>query len=153
VIVWRIHRRAYGVGLDGVGGRAASGRWNTRGPPIVYTAGTAALAVLERLVNIDPDLLPSDLVLTRIEIAEDVRVEDVRSRAKLPRRWHLMSHISLTRQFGMSWLSSLSSAVLQVPSAIVPEEDNFLLNPSHPDHARIRAKGSRGFRFDLRLFA
>ena len=150
--VWRIHRAAYGVGLDGTGGRVASGRWSVRGAPIVYTAGTAALAVLERLVNTDPDLLPPDLVLTRIEIPEDIRVGEARARVKLPQRWNSMRHLWLTRQAGMSWLSSLSSAVLQVPSAIVSEESNFLLNPLHPEHPRIRARKSRAFRFDWRLF-
>jgi RES domain-containing protein len=150
-VVWRIHRAAFGVGLDGAGGRAASGRWNVKGAPIVYTAGTASLAILERLVNSDPDLLPSDLRLTQIEIPDDLPVEDLSRRAKLPARWRAVN-LALTRRIGMQWLASNHGAVLRVPSAIVPEESNFLLNPAHRTHPLIRARKSRPFRFDDRLF-
>jgi RES domain-containing protein len=152
IVVWRIHRAAYGVGLDGAGGRAGSGRWNVKGAPLVYTAGAASLAILERLVNSDPDLLPSDLRLTQIEIPDDVPVEDWSRRAKLPTRWRAPANMALTRRIGMQWLASNDSAVLRVPSAIVPEESNFLLNPAHSAHPLIRARRSRPFRFDARLF-
>lgn len=152
IVVWRIHRAAYGVGLDGAGGRAASGRWNVKGAPIVYTAGAASLCILERLVNTDPDLLPPDLRLTRIEIPDDVPVADLSRRAKLPARWRVPANTALTRTIGMQWLVSNDSAVLRVPSAIVPEESNFLLNPAHVAHPLIRARKSRAFRFDDRVF-
>jgi RES domain-containing protein len=152
IVVWRIHRAAFGVGLDGAGGRAGSGRWNMKGAPIVYTAGAASLAILERLVNTDPDLLPSDLRLTRIEVPDTVPVEDLSGRAKLPARWRTLANLVLTRRIGMQWLAANDSAVLRVPSAIVPEESNFLLNPAHLAYPLIRARNSRPFRFDVRLF-
>lgn len=152
MIAWRIHRAALGVGLNGSGGRFASGRWHFKGVPVVYAAGTASLAVLERLVNTSADFLPPDLVLSKIHISEAVKVADVRELAKLPRRWRRLSELPVTRQIGMKWLRSRESAVLAVPSAIVTEELNFIINPVHPDHDRIRLARSRAFRFDDRLF-
>lgn len=148
-IVWRLYRRAYGVGLDGAGGRFAAGRWNHKGKPIVYTAGSASLCILERLVHLDPSLLPADLMLARIEIPSGIKAERT---GTLPRNWFTLANLAHTRRIGMAWLASGTSAILEVPSAIVPEETNALLNPAHPDSAKFRVTARRQFRFDERLF-
>jgi RES domain-containing protein len=152
MLVYRLYRRALGVGLDGAGGRYRSGRWNVKGAAAVYCAGSAALAILERLVQVDPELLPEDLMLARIEIPVTVGIEAIESLASLPRRWQSLGALLATRRIGSSWLAAKSAAVLRVPSAIVPEQSNFLLNPAHPAHARIDIQARRGFRFDSRLF-
>jgi RES domain-containing protein len=152
MVVYRLYRRALGVGLDGVGGRYRSGRWNVKGRATVYCAGSAALAILERLVQVDPELLPADLMLARIEIPVAVGIEAIESFASLPRRWQSLAALSITRRIGSSWLAAKSAAVLRVPSAIVPEESNFLLNPAHPEYPPLAVQARRGFRFDSRLF-
>jgi RES domain-containing protein len=148
VLVWRLARAPYAA-LDGEGGRRASARWHTRGRPIVYTASHLSLAVLELLVHIDPGEIPTDLVALTIDVPDDIRVEtlDVGS---LPADWRAPEH-EACRRAGDAWLASLRTMVLRVPSAVVPEEHNFLLNPLHPDAARARVAARRLFTFDLRL--
>lgn len=147
--LWRLYRARYGPGLDGLGGTLAGGRWHHRGERIVYFGSSAAIVILERLAHTDPDLLPEDLVLARFETPSTVsetRVEDVSS---LPANW---THAEAkTRGIGTKWLRSASSCLLAVPSAIVPEESNFVLNAQHPDASLLKLVRERRFAFDSRL--
>ncbi|MBP7335751.1 MAG: RES family NAD+ phosphorylase [Niveispirillum sp.] len=138
---WRICRAPF-ADLSGEGARLYGGRWNQSGLPLVYLAETAALAVLEVRVHLDlpPDLLPDDYVLSTVTLA-GLTVEHV---GDLP---------SDTAAFGTHWLRSARTPVLSVPSLIVPESRNLLLNPAHPEANGARITGSRAFSFDRRLWA
>jgi len=147
--LWRLYRSRYGPGLDGTGGLMASGRWHARGEPVVYFGGSAAIVVLERLAHIDPDLLPDDLEIACFEVSEaiaEIKAEEI---APLPVAW--IQDETVTRRIGSLWRKQGASCLLTVPSAILPEESNFLLNPQHPDAARLRLVRSRRFHFDPRL--
>ena len=139
-IGWRICRAPF-ADLSGEGARLYGGRWNQPGLPLVYLAETAALAVLEVRVHLDlaPDLLPNDYVLSEVSLA-GLPVERV---TELP---------ADTSAFGTDWLRSGRSPVLSVPSLIIPESRNLLLNPAHPQAAGARITGSRAFHFDRRLW-
>src|SRR5919108_1210905 len=130
--VWRLARAPHAA-LDGEGGRRAAARWHTRGRPIVYTASHLSLVVLELLVHVDPDEIPADLLALTIDVPDDLPVETLDAQS-LPSDWQAPER-EACRPAGDAWLASLRTAVLRVPSAIVPEEHNFLLNPLHSDAA------------------
>lgn len=140
--------RAARADLDGTGGLHASGRWHTRGRRIVYAAGTRALAILEMLVHTDPEDVPDHLVLLTLDIPDEVSAEE-KSETSLPAEWR--SRPTACRAIGDTWLDSLRTAVLHVPSAVAPDERNTLINPAHPDAARITILQTQPFEFDPRL--
>lgn len=129
MILWRLTCRPYSD-LSGRGGEFADGRWHTRGSPVVYCAGTAALAILEVRVHLDLplDLLPDDYVLMKIDAPDDLEVGFI-GVSELPERWRRSEE--LCRPFGDAWLRQGSTALLSVPSAIIPVDRNVLLNPRH----------------------
>ena len=138
---WRICRDAY-ADLTGEGARLWGGRWNSPGRPLVYAADSAALAVLEVRVHLDLsfDLLPADYVLLTLDLGT-ASIETVPS---LP---------ADTAAFGDAWLAAGRTAVLHVPSVIVPESANILINPRHPDATRVTVAEKRPFGFDERLWS
>lgn len=140
MIAWRICRSPF-ADLSGTGARIHGGRWNSPGHPVIYAAETAALAVLEVRVHLDltPDLLPDDYVLVGIDTG-DLEIAGV---ADMP---------SDPRAAGDTWLKDQRAAVLKVPSFIVPESFNLLLNPLHPDAGGIAIVSKRAFSFDERLW-
>lgn len=145
--LWRLYRRAHGQGLDGAGGRYAAGRWHHLGTPVVYFGAGAAIVVLEKLAHLNPDTLPSDLMLGSFEA--DVSIEDVWPEGGVESRD--LEDIDQTRAAGQEWLRSGRSCVLRVPSIVVPEEQNLLVNPLHTDAQRITFITERPFTFDGRL--
>jgi RES domain-containing protein len=134
MILWRISSHAT---LDGRGGLYASGRWHTEGRRIVYLAENPAGALVEVLVHLelDPAHLPQSYRLLKAEAPEDLSVRTI-ARSELPRNW--ISDQIATRTVGDEWLAFKRSALLRVPSAIVPETYNVLLNPEHAEAARIQ---------------
>ena len=149
--VWRICRQPYAAtALDGAGGMYTSGRWHTKGHPIVYAATSAALAALEVLVHVDPLTAPNDLSLLTIEVPDDLSREDV-DVAKLPPGWSKVPAPVALQTMGTTWLKTGRSAVLVVPSAIIPIERNVLVNPRHPEARRAQLVGDDAFSFDSRL--
>ena len=112
------------------------GRWHTRGRRVVYCAQSPAAALLEILVHFEIDIqdLPVRYRLLKIEVPDDVHVERV-SPERLPAGWPEQTEV--TRALGDDWLAKGSAALLSVPSAIVPETFNVLLNPAHTDAKRI----------------
>ena len=145
MIVWRLTGFP---SLDGKGGLKAHGRWHTKGQPIVYTSDAPAGALVELMVNldVDPDELPESYHLLSIEIPDPIKPRGVRMKSGWQER------VAESRTKGDAWLSGGDSAVLRVPSAIVPDSYNFLINPKHPDAARIKVQTSKPFVFDPRLF-
>lgn len=149
--VWRICRQPYAAtALDGLGGMYTSGRWHSKGHPIVYTASSAALAALEVLVHVDPLTAPSDLRLLAIEVPDDLATETLDG-ATLPAGWNAVPAPAELQVLGTSWLTGVRSAVLVVPSAVITIERNVLLNPRHPDLRRVRIIEDTPFSFDTRL--
>ncbi|HBH73728.1 MAG TPA: hypothetical protein DDY43_09865 [Synechococcales bacterium UBA10510] len=149
--VWQICRKPYvDTALDGIGGMYTSGRWHSKGNPIVYTASSAALAALEVLVHVDPLTAPADLRLLAIELPDDLSIEVIEP-ITLPEGWHLVPAPAALQTIGSSWLTSGRTAALNVPSAVITVERNFLLNPRHPEVQRVRILSDEAFSFDTRL--
>lgn len=145
--LWRISNYA---DLSGEGGLRAAGRWHTRGKRIVYLTDHPASALLEILVHMDRDLIPSTYRLLRVSLSEavDIRSIDV---GQLADDWR--ERPDLTRQIDDEWLDRSSTALLQVPSVIVPRGRNFLLNPGHPDAAKVAIEDVVDALLDPRLLA
>jgi len=149
--VWRLTtaRRARPA-FSGEGARLYGGRWNPKGVPVVYTAQTQALAVLEMMVQ--DEALAARYVMIAAQIPAGVTIERIDARS-LPAGWRSLRHLETTRGIGAEWARSRRGAVLAVPSAVIPAEINFLLNPLHPDFRRIRIGKPVAFRLDPRLLA
>jgi RES domain-containing protein len=147
MLLWRIsnHRT-----LDGRGGLKASARWHSRGRPIVYLAETASGALTEALVHLelDPNYLPRHYKLLKAEAPDNLSFRNI-TRQDLPDDW--VNDAVATRTLGDGWLASLATALLRVPSAIVPESFNVLLNPLHPDAAKVVVVDYREWPWDRRL--
>jgi RES domain-containing protein len=148
VRLWRLARWPHRA-LDGEGGRLYDGRWHSRGTPVIYAASRLSLAALELLAHLDPSTVPADLHAFELELPDEVAADAVELDA-LPTGWAEPGS-TLCRPFGDAWLAAGRTVALQVPSAIVPEESNFLLNPRHPDAARLVAPRHRAFSFDPRI--
>lgn len=149
--LWRIAREIHcDTTLDGVGGLMVAGRWHRRGQPILYTSSSAALAALEVLVHVEPLQAPDDLRLMRLDLPDDLAIETL-DPARLPEDWRSLPSPQSTQAIGSDWLQRRSSAALRVPSVIVPVDSNVLLNPRHPEIARVRISSNEAFRFDSRL--
>ena len=140
MLAWRLCREPF-ADLTGDGARRYGGRWNSAGRAVVYAASSAALAVLEVRVHLDlpPALLPPDYVLVTVDLG-DAAIEQI---ADIP---------DVPQALGDIWLRERRTPVLQVPSAIVPECANFLINPAHPAARQIKIAHSRRFAFDRRLW-
>ena len=134
MIVWRLCRAAHAA-LDGEGAFRRGGRWNSPGTRLVYASRHLSLAILEILVHTGPDTLPDGLVKLEISIPEDIRRE-TRATSDLPARWRGGATRD-TQSVGDLWTANARSAVLLLPSAVVPEEENVLINPQHADAGRI----------------
>lgn len=136
--------------LDGAGARLYGGRWNHPGRAVVYTCSSRALAALELLTRIRRTDAPPDLVLLTIELPESAGIEQVMPR-RLPADWQTVPAPRACQDLGERWLRKGRDLVLQVPSVLVPEEPDFVINPGHPGFVAVRVVAGRPFRFDHRL--
>ena len=147
MFLWRISNHP---SLAGDGALRTSGRWHTRGRRVVYCAQNPAAALLEILVHFEIDIqdLPVRYRLLKVEAPDNVHVEGV-SVDQLPADWPERTEV--TRARGDAWLTTASTALLSIPSAIVPETFNVLLNPAHQDAKRIVIVHARDHGIDPRL--
>ena len=134
MIVWRLCRAGHAA-LDGEGAFRHGGRWNSPGTRLVYTSRHLSLAIVEILVHTGPDILPQDYVKLEISVPDDIRRE-ARAASDLPARWARGASRS-TQSVGDLWVRAARSAALHLPSAVVQEEENVLINPQHADAGRI----------------
>lgn len=142
MIVWRIANEKH-ADLSGQGGLYGPGRWHTQGKPIVYAAEHPALAMLEMRVhmNVDARLL-ANYVLLKIDTGDCAMADHA----------GIDFQTIETQQFGDQWLAERQTPLLRVPSIVMPESFNILMNPAHPDAGSIELVETRHFDVDRRLF-
>jgi RES domain-containing protein len=147
---WRIVKRRYaGRAFDGEGARRYGGRWNSPGRAVVYVSESRALATLEVLAGLrSPAVVPA-YVLIRVELNAAL-VQNAEA-ANLPPNWKESPPTSDTQRIGDAWLEAAASVALRVPSALVPDEFNYLLSPRHPDFGLVRIGSPEGLYIDPRL--
>lgn len=150
-IVYRICKTKFvAQAFDGEGAFRFGGRWNSRGTRIIYMAGSLALAALEMLVHLDDDSILPEYSYVPAEIPPEIILPVENFRA-LPKNWSASPAPLIIHGIGDDWARERVSAVLEVPTSIVPLEKNYLLNPAHPDFAKIKTSAASGFVFDARL--
>jgi RES domain-containing protein len=152
MILWRIAtetRQFIANDMSGSGAARNPGRWNQSGQAVLYAAPTIAIAVLETAAHIDDGGLPLNRFLVRLDIPPDVwRKRRELSPATLPPTWSSIPAGATSAEIGSEWIKSQGSAMLLVPSVIVPEERAALVNPRHPDLSRISATVVRPFEYN-----
>jgi RES domain-containing protein len=148
--VWRLCRKK-NLAFDGEGSRLAGGRWNRRGTAVVYTSATLSLAVLEYFVNLPVAAAPQDLVAIATEVPKDLPISSVEE-AALPRGWRKYPTPEALAEIGTRWVEERKTPILAVPSAVVPQEKNYLLNPAHPLFHEIRIGKPEPLSLDSRMW-
>jgi RES domain-containing protein len=150
VTAWRLVRPEFGHNAyNGRGARLYGGRWNSPGVPVAYASASLSLAALELLVHVPPSIVLPEYVSVSCEFPETL-IEDLEP-SRLPEDWRAYPAPPELAVIGDEWATSGSSAVLRVPSAVIPFEYNYLLNPEHPDFRSIHIARPRPFALDLRL--
>ncbi|WP_375454876.1 type II toxin-antitoxin system Prs ADP-ribosylating toxin ParT [uncultured Methylobacterium sp.] len=138
--------------LSGAGAKITGGRWNAIGIPMLYASGSRSLACLETVVHLNAGGLPLNRYLVEIEVPDDVwAAAEVPAVASFRIGWDAEPAGRVSIAFGSDWVRSRRSLLLCVPSVIVPEETDILVNPEHPDLGRIRARKVRRWLYDPRL--
>lgn len=151
MIVFRLSKSKFADDLSGKGAEKSGGRWNSKGTALVYTSESRALCTTEIAVHTPLGNLPLDYKIISIEIPDDILIQEL-SNENLPPDWKSIPHVYATQKIGDRFVSEKLSAVLKVPSVVVQDEYNFLINPAHSDSDRIRIKTIEPFNFDERLF-
>jgi RES domain-containing protein len=148
VVLWRVSNYA---SLDGLGGMYVSGRWHTKGHPVLYCSEDPSTALLETLVHleIDGEDRPETFQVLKIESVHSVSMErmDVRRMGD-----HWRDDMAQTRRVGDEWLSSRRTLLLEVSSVLVPERHNYVVNPLHPEMKRLKITARYSHPFDRRFF-
>ncbi len=144
--VWRIAADAPAYTADdltGTGAKLSGGRWNRKGTPMIYAASNRALACLETMVHLNVGDLPLNRYLVELAIPEKLFLSAVRFNAQHHVGWDAIPEGLVSLEAGQGWIKQSTSAVMIVPSVIVPEEFNVLINPVHPDARAITANKVR----------
>jgi RES domain-containing protein len=150
--LYRIAHEHYATDLSGTGARLYGGRWNSEGTAALYTASTRALALLETLVHTPLHVLKQKkFLLVTLQLPDETTVEKIDLR-KLPSGWDVWDLKQHTQQLGDRFLQHNKKLLLQVPSVLVPEEFNYVLNPSHPHMSRLKVLQQRPLLWNERFF-
>jgi RES domain-containing protein len=153
--VWRIATDTPDYGSDdltGKGAESTGGRWNKKGIPFLYAAESIALACLETVVHLGgASPLPLNRYLVKIDVSEKVWEERVLFDTSSNIGWDALPAGLISIEWGTRWANSLTSVIALVPSVIVPEECNILINPKHPDVSTLKARKLRKWTYDTRM--
>lgn len=150
--VWRLTSERHARhAFDGEGSRRYGGRFNHPGDAVVYCSASLSLAALELLVHLEPSHVPHDRVAIPATIPPNVPLREL-TLDELPGNWREYPAPEELKDLGSAWIRAGETAVLVVPSAIVPMERNVLLNPNHPDMGRVEMGAPEPFAFDPRLW-
>jgi RES domain-containing protein len=148
--LWRVVKRLHvATAFDGKAAQRFGGRWNSPGRRAVYASGAKSLALLEVLVHLDVGRSLPRFVAFAFDV--DDALVDRLATTQLPRDWRTGHGRLATQQIGDAWLAAAHALALAVPSTIVPEESNFLLNPAHPAFGRLKFGRAMPFLLDARL--
>ena len=149
--MYRLLRKPFAAApFDGEGSYRYGGRWSAPGTRIVYTAEHLSLAMIEYLVHLDPSQLPIDLMLARARVPDNL--PKLRLRAdELPSEWQDYPAPGSLALIGHKFVRNGEAAILILPSAVAPTENNWLLNPQHPHFHEIKREDAEPFHYNPRL--
>jgi RES domain-containing protein len=150
--VFRVLRSAYArTPFDGEGAYRYGGRWSSPGTRLVYTSEHQSLAMLEYFVHLDPEDAPDDLVLASAEVADNLSRERLHAGA-LPALWRDTPGPPEVASIGDEFVKKAETCLLLVPSALAVNENNWLINPQHPEFRKIALHAPEPLRYDPRMF-
>jgi RES domain-containing protein len=150
MLVYRISGQRFANDLSGTGARLNGGRWNSVGLSLLYSASYRSLALLEILVHTTNNYVPDDLMLITIEIPDTILIKEI-LHEEISDELNRKKAQAQFQTIGDKWIKSQTSLILKVPSVIIPEEFNYLINPLHKDFHKVKIKETKLFRFDERL--
>ena len=150
--VYRIAQKIFINDLSGEGARLFGGRWNHRGTPLLYTAESRSLATLELLVHAQKLSAISNLSILTLEIPDKIKTDDIQNLTKLPQNWQKYTSHPELQDVVAKWIAS-DGFILKVPSAIIKEESNFLINPRHKNMQLLKVIQTEDFILDERLLS
>lgn len=149
MIAYRICNSLYKDDVSGTGSKLTGGRWNSVGIPVLYLSEHVSLSVLEMLINNQFKDFAISLSLLIISLPEKIEIAEIKV-GKLKDLWQ--EDFSYTRFMGNEFIKTANTLVLKVPSAVISEENNYLINPLHADFKKIKILKTKSFRTDKRLF-
>jgi len=148
MILYRLSKYNYADDLSGTGARLFGARWNSIGVPMVYFASSKSLALLEVLVHLPPTLIPDNFCMSVFQVPDNF----IEFKAEqLPENWKEMEYQTNIQKIGDGFIKSKSNLLCKVPSIIINDEYNFLLNPLHPLAHKVKFLERQPFSFDTRL--
>ncbi|HEX5151378.1 MAG TPA: RES family NAD+ phosphorylase [Parafilimonas sp.] len=149
MLVYRISKTKYATDRSGEGAKLYGGRWNNKLIPCIYTSESRALALLEYTVNINIDNIPRALSIITLDIPETGIYE--LNQSQLPGDWKDVPAPSSTKDLGSNLLNEAKHAVIKIPSAIIANEFNYILNPRHPNSKNFKITDIKDFVYDIRI--
>jgi RES domain-containing protein len=151
IVAWRLTQEKWvSTAFSGKGAELYGGRWNSIGVPVVYLSECLSLAILEEFVHTETFDKHVTYAHIKVEIPDDI-VKKFAGR-DLPADWQQKTIPVSTQRLGTAWAKDMVSALLKVPSVVVPEEHNYIVNPLHPDFGKIRQHAAVTFTFDSRMW-
>jgi RES domain-containing protein len=148
--IYRIAKTRYIKDLSGSGARIYGGRWNHKGTSMIYTAESRALATVEYLVHVPLSIAPAPLSLATLKIPDKIAPMEI-AISDLPNNWREYPAPSKLADLGTNWAAKNESLLLRVPSSVVAQEFNILINPLHPDMKRVTILHIERYNIDKRL--
>ena len=147
---WRIAHPRYALDKSCAGTALFGGRWNPVGMPVLYCSAYISLCALEKFVHLGSSIAPP-MLLVAVDVPDDIPLERPEIDS-LPLGWNALPVSDSAQKFGASWLAACSAMAMQLPSALIPEEANVIINPQHPQYSRVALTTVREFRFDARMY-
>jgi RES domain-containing protein len=151
MIIFRLQKQKYSLTLSGDGAKDAGGRWNSPGISIIYASESRSLCTAEVAVNLPMGVFPTGFEMISILIPEDIAFKEINAN-ELTAGWKKFPYLQQTQHLGDDFIIKNEFPVMKVPSAVIPGDYNYLLNPRHPDFGRIEIIKKEPYEFDERFF-
>jgi len=148
--VYRIAKSPYINDLTGIGAKTVGGRWNFKGIAVLYTSSSISLSMLECLAHFPMAFAPKDMAIATLDIPDESEIKEIK-RGDLPNNWRAIPSPKSLKEMGYLWVKEQKAFVLKVPSIIVPQEYNYIINPFHRDSKTITLESVNDFSFDERV--
>lgn len=149
MLVYRLSLTMFAKEVTGEGARLNGGRWNKAGINCLYTAESRALSVLEYAVNVTISSIPKELSIVVLEIPDSGHL--IVDNKVLPTNWNHHDVSDETQTLGTALLEKNENLVIRIPSVVIPQEYNYIINPLHPDMKKVKIVDVTAFSFDVRL--
>lgn len=149
ISVYRIAKDSYINDLTGTGAKSVGGRWNFKGVAVLYTSSSVSLCVLECLAHFPAAFAPKDMAMASISIPDN-QISEINN-TDLPENWRSVPSPRILKEMAYQWVKTQESLVLKVPSIIVPQEFNYIINPLHQDFQKVILTEVTPFAFDNRV--